>query len=85
MDNESHLGLRITSVGTNERLEIGTRDEVSEGSLPDVQRGLTIAAPGGKELSFRLTAEGMGGVSVTFLHVRTRDCVRERELFQLSI
>lgn len=41
VDNESHLGLRITLVGTNERLEIRSRGEVSEGSLPDVQRGQT--------------------------------------------
>ena len=82
VDNESHLGLRITLEGTNERLDIGSRGEVSEGSLPDVQRGQTVEA---KERNFRLTAKGTGGVSVTFLFVGMQDYVRERGLFQLSV
>lgn len=42
----------------------------------DVQRGRTVAAPSGKELSSRLTAEGTRGVSVAFLLVGD---VRSRE------
>lgn len=72
-------------MGTNERLKIGSRGEVSEGSLPDVQRGQTVAAPGRKELYRRLTAEVTRGVPVTFLIVVARDYVRERGLFQLSV
>lgn len=49
------------------------------GARPDV------AAPGRKELYSRLTTKGTGGVPVTFLIVVTRDYVRERELFQLSV